>query len=111
MKGILKVDPEELAILKEGMDKDSGLYDDEIEKMLKLIEKLRSVWIGEDATIFCDNFKDYVNRMKNLTANMRTISKGVNIMSKGYVEKDEEFGVELKKEIIEDESESENNKL
>ena len=103
--GILKVDSDELFNVNEIIKKDSDSYDEIIERMLKLIEVLRTTWEGKDADEYCDNFKEYLERMKDLPKNMRTISEGVKKITSGYVDKDQEFGKELQKGVLENERE------
>ena len=69
MDNYLKVDPEELQNVRAVMDKDGDDFDKEIDKMLKLNEKLRLCWEGEDATTWCNNFNNYLMKMKTLPQN------------------------------------------
>lgn len=100
MDGVLKVNPEELGNVRDTIDKDGVDFDEEIEKMLANIEKLRENWEGEDAETFCNNFYNYLMKMKKLPQAMREISNTVNETNNLYDEKDDEGGNELKKEAI-----------
>ena len=101
MDDYLKVDPEELQLVRDSMDKDGDAFDKEIDKMLALNEKLREeCWAGEDATTWCNNFHNYLIKMKTLPQNIKQISNQVKQTGVAYTEKDYEFGDELNKEAI-----------
>ena len=105
--GVLKVDPDELEIVRKNMDTDGDAFDKEIDKMLKVNdEKLRNAWEGEDADTFCNNLHNYLMKMKTLPQNMREMSNLVSDTNDEYKGKDEEFSDELNKEAtnyVEDE--------
>ncbi|MBR4672243.1 MAG: WXG100 family type VII secretion target [Bacilli bacterium] len=100
MDGVLKVNPKELQDVRDIMDKDGVDFDAEIDKQLKLVEKLRENWVGEDAETFCNNYHNYLMRMKRLPQVMREMSNIVKDTNNQYNEKDMEFGDELNKEAI-----------
>ena len=87
--------------LKEVSDtilKDSEDYSTQIDNMISLVDNLRSVWSGEDALIFCDNFDSYLSKMKNIPIAMRNMSNAMNTVNKGYQYYDEMFGNALNRE-------------
>ena len=101
MDGILKVNPKELQDVRDIIDKDGVDLDELIDIQLKLVdEKLRGNWEGEDAETFCNNYHNYLMRMKRLPQVMREISNVVKDTNNEYNEKDMEFGDELNKEAI-----------
>lgn len=95
---LLKVKHEELDGVLNVMKKDGDAYDVEIENMLQQIEKLRTIWKGADATIFCDNAKSYITKMKNIPICLRNMSKFTKQANSGYTEKDESFSKDLETE-------------
>jgi uncharacterized protein YukE len=95
---LLKVKHEELENVTGVMVKDGDAYDIEIDKMLEQIEKLRTIWQGKDAEIFCDNVTNYITKMKNIPKCLRNMSKFVNNVNNGYTEQDESFSKELETE-------------
>ena len=105
--GILKVDSDELFGVNKIIKDDSETYDDIIDRMLKLVGVLRTTWEGEDADEYCDKFTEFLERMKDLPENMRTIAEGVRKVTTGYVDKDQEFGKELQKEVLDNEQKPE----
>lgn len=96
---ILKVKHDELNNVKDVMVKDSELLDSEIKTLLEQIEKLRTIWQGQDATIFCNNVYEYINKMKTLPVTLRTMGKFINNINNQYTENDEAFGKELETEV------------
>jgi uncharacterized protein YukE len=107
---LLKVKHEELNNVTGVMVKDGEAYDTEIKNMLEQIDKLRTIWKGQDAEIFCDNVTNYITKMKNIPICLRNMSKFVNDVNNGYTEQDEAFGKELEVEANNyDEEPSSNN--
>lgn len=96
---LLKVKHEELRGVLNTMKKDGDAYDTEIEKMLSEIDKLRTIWQGQDATIFCDNVHAYITKMKNIPIALRNMSTFINKANNGYEENDESFSKELQTEV------------
>lgn len=107
---LLKVKHEELNNVTGVMVKDGEAYDTEIKNMLEQIDKLRTIWKGQDAEIFCDNVTNYITKMKNIPICLRNMSKFVNDVNNGYTEQDEAFSKELEVEANNyDEEPSSNN--
>ena len=94
----LKVKQKELTDVTDIMKKGGEDYDAEIESMLKEIEKLRKIWIGEDATIFCDKVSAYITKMKNIPVCLRNMSDFTKKSITQYKEKDEAYAKEMNKE-------------
>lgn len=96
---ILKVKHDELNNVKDVMVKDGELLDTEIETLLGQIDKLKTIWQGQDAEIFCNNVYEYINRMKTIPITLRTMGKFINNINNQYSENDEAFGKELETEV------------
>lgn len=95
---ILKVKHEDLDSVNKTMDSDSELLKNEITNMEEQLAKLRSIWIGKDAKIFCDNLQDYLSKMKGIPVAMNNMSSFVKKANGGYQENDNKFAKELEKE-------------
>lgn len=95
---LLKVRHEELYDVVNTMEKDGDAYDTEIDNMLKEIEKLRTIWQGQDAKIFCDNAQNYITKMKNIPVALRNMSTFTKKVNGGYSDNDESFSKELETE-------------
>ncbi len=95
---LLKVKHAELNEVAKTMRTDSELYDEEVKKMEKAIETLRTIWQGDDAVQFCDHMDEYLAKMKNIPVAMRNMLKVMDVANKGYEENDEAFGKALKVE-------------
>lgn len=106
----LKVKQKELNDVVDVMKKGGDDYDTEIDNMLEQIEKLRHVWIGTDATVFCDNVEGYITKMKNIPICLRNMSKYTKEANAGYKEKDDEYAKELNKEATNYDEPNANNK-
>jgi len=96
---LLKVKHDELKNVKDVMIKDSALLDDEINILKEQIEKLRTIWQGQDANMFCDNVYNYIERMKTIPASIRTLGDFINKANNRYAENDEMFSRELQTEV------------
>lgn len=92
---IIKVKHDELNDVSNTIKKDSEDYDVEIEMMLNSVELLKNIWQGDDASIFCDNFTDYLTRMKGIPVTLRKMSEAIDTANEGYQEFDESFSSKL----------------
>lgn len=106
---ILKVKHEELRNVSKTMTKDGEAYDVEIKNMLEQIEKLKTIWQGEDAEQFYKNVKEYIEKMKNIPIALRNMSKFIDKANGGYSENDESFGKELEVEADNYDEQGDNN--
>ncbi len=95
----LKVKHEELHGVMSTMRKDGDLYSVEIDKMLKLIDELRTIWQGQDSDQFCYNVSQYIEKMKKIPAALTQMSGLVEKANIGYSDNDEEFSKELQTEV------------
>ena len=95
---LLKVKHAELNQATKELVSGSQDLDTEIDKMLKEIETLRTIWQGEDAVQFCDHANAYFTTMKNIPIAMRNIGKVMDGANKGYKDNDEAFASALKVE-------------
>lgn len=95
----LKVKHEELHNVMSTMKKDGDAYNVEIDKMLKLIDELKTVWQGQDAEQFCHNVSQYVEKMKKIPVALNQMSNLVEKANIGYSDNDEEFSKELQTEV------------
>ncbi len=108
---LLKVKHEELDGVLKTMNTDGDTYDSEIDNMLKQIEKLQTIWQGQDAEIFCKNATEYITKMKNIPVALRNMSTFIEKTNKGYTEKDEEFSKELETEATNYDEQDSNNEF
>ena len=95
---ILKVDHDELYDVTKILKNDREDYRKEIDNMLAQIEKLKLIWHGEDAEIFCSKAFDYIQNMKKISNAMGQISAVGDKANAGYAENDESFGKQLETE-------------
>ena len=96
---MLKMDHEEIDSVKNTIDEDQTQLDDEITKMEAQLAKLRTIWQGQDADQFCNNFEEYLTKMKGIPVALRNVSSFVDKTNKNFQEKDKEFSSELNKEV------------
>lgn len=92
------VDLDELEIFRRKMEDDGKQYDAEIDRMLQLIEKLRQNWIGVDADAFCENYFNYLKKMKSIPVSLKNMSDAVVKVNKMYDENENESANEFEKE-------------
>ena len=95
----LKVDTDELLDVMNVMKKDAGDYDKEINNILGCIETLRTIWMGQDATIYCENVSSYVRKMKGITSAMTAMSEVGEKTCNGYLEYDTTYGKSIQGEV------------
>jgi len=95
---LLKVKHAELNQVTKELVSGSQDLDTEIDKMLKEIETLRTIWQGEDAVQFCDHANAYFTTMKNIPIAMRNMGKVMESANNGYRDNDEAFASALKVE-------------
>lgn len=95
---ILKVKHEELQKVKHTMIKDGNALNDEIKIMQDEMEKLKTIWQGQDASTFYDNVYGYLDKMKKIPASLIEMGNFINNMDRSYTERDQEFSKELQKE-------------
>ena len=95
---IFKVKHNELNQVSNTLKTDGEAYSDEISNMLLQIEKLRCIWQGEDAEIFCDNVSNYISKMNNMTIAMKNMSNVITTANNGYELYEDAFGEAMKAE-------------
>ena len=95
---IVKVKHNELNQVSDTLINDSEVLDTEFANMNTQIEKLREIWQGVDAEIFCDNMSNYISRMNNITVAMRNMSNAITTVDNGYKAYDDAFSDALKSE-------------
>ena len=96
---MLKMDHDEIDKVKSTMDDDESQLDTEITKMEAQLAKLRTIWEGQDADQFCDNFEEYLTKMKGIPVALRNVSSFVDKTNKNFQEKDKEFSTQLNQEV------------
>ncbi len=96
---IIRVKHDELNKVKDVMKNDSNSLDQEIENLASGIEKLKTVWQGPDANIFCDNVTNYLSKMRQVPECMRTLSDFIYKVNNQYKESDEAFSRDLQTEV------------
>lgn len=100
---ILKVEPEELLEFSNVIEKDAEVYKKEIDNMMNSLEKLKSVWQGDDATAFTTNFSYFLERMKGIPETLDVLAKASKKSSEGFTERDDAFAKELKEGALNNE--------
>ena len=95
---ILKVDHDGLYDVTKTLKNDRDDYRKEIDNMLKQIEKLKTIWKGKDAEIFCSKAHDYIQNMKKIPNTMQQLATVGDKANAGYADNDELFGRQLESE-------------
>ena len=113
MDDYLNVDTDELEVVRRKMKTNGETFEQVIEHMIKTVnEKLINTWEGEDATEFCKNINDYLEKMQKLPKNIKEIQFTMNKTSLEFQDKDDEYAKDLDKEANNyDEYEIEDNEL
>ena len=90
---------DEIDSVKNTIDDNQSQLDEEITKMEEQLATLRNIWQGQDADQFCDNFEEYLTKMKGIPVAMRNVSSFVDKTNKNFQEKDKEFSSQLNQEV------------
>lgn len=100
---VIKIKHEELKQVKDVMKKDADLLVGEIDILIAQIEKLKTIWQGQDANVFYNHMMDYTSKMKTIPAAMTRISEYINKVNNRYADSDRAFSRQLRTEVDEDE--------
>ena len=98
----IKVNEDELNLVRKNMDKDADDLDTSIEKIIAQLEILRGIWQGQDADKFFGNVNDYFTTMKGIPRCMRNMGKFIKKANNDFNDGDESFSKELEKEVEEE---------
>ena len=98
MTVIIKADKEDLKDVSLDLIKSSNTIDNEISVWEDSVNRLKSIWMGKDADIFYSRIESYIIKLKMLTATSNSIGSFINKVNNSYIEKDQEFADDLKKE-------------
>ena len=95
---ILKVDHRELQNVCDVMNKDSDKMKAEINNMRKNLEKLRTIWLGQDSNIFCTNVENFLKAFESVPVTLDSLAKMSSESNNGYKSRDAEFAKALEAE-------------
>lgn len=95
---IIKVKHNELKNYADHTNKNSALLENEIDSVIMNVEKLGTIWKGDDYDKFKDNILSYFTRMKVIPNTLSTISSFIKKVDDNYIESDESFARELRNE-------------
>ena len=95
---ILKVKHKELKIVEEKMLKSSEKLEYEIKKINDCLNELSSNWQGIDSDAFCNEARNYINKMKSISDFYKETSLFVKKANYVYEESDSSLKNELEKE-------------
>ena len=97
----IKVNEDELDLVKTTMDKDAQDLASSIESLTQQIEILRGIWQGQDADKFFGNARDYFEKMKSIPNCMANMGRFIDRANGDFNEGDESFSKELMTEVDE----------
>ena len=95
---IIKAKHDELKNYVNHTKKNSALLENEIENVIMNVERLGTIWQGEDYNKFADNILEYFTRMKIIPKTLTTVSSFIEEVDNSYIESDESFARDLRKE-------------
>ncbi len=96
---LIKVDHEELDVVRNSMKTDGELLSEEITNLMSELEKLRGIWQGVDADTFYNNVLNYLTKMKSIPAYLDVVNKFISRINDKYTDNDEAFSRELNTEV------------
>ena len=104
---ILKVDKEELNNVSDELIKSSTSFSDEIDVWEKAITELKEIWDGDAAQKFYSKIDPYLEKLRMVSTCSNSLGTIIEKTNKEYIQKDEAYADELKKENDELESNDE----
>ena len=96
---IIKANHDELNNYVNHTNKNSVLLQNEIDNVIMNVKKLGAIWQGDDYNKFSDNILTYFTRMKVIPNTLSTISTFIKKVDDSYIESDESFANDLRKEV------------
>ncbi len=87
----LKVRYSEVRDVSSVIEKDSQLFDTEIDNILNNLEKLREIWKGYDSDQFYEHATAYFTTMRNIPVAMRNIHKSIGTALDSYKSSEDAF--------------------
>lgn len=96
---IIKANHNELKNYANHTKKNSVLLENEIDSVIMNVQKLGTIWQGNDYNRFKDNILSYFTRMKVIPKTLDTISTFISEVDNSYIESDESFAKDLRKEV------------
>ncbi len=94
----LKVKYSEVKNFADVIIKDSVTIDEEINNVLKDLDKLTTIWKGYDADKFHEHATAYFTTMRNIPKAMRNIDRSINAALAGYRDSESAFSAMLRGE-------------
>lgn len=97
---IVKVKFEELNEVKNTMLKDKNSFEIEVNRLLGAMEKLKTIWTGDDADMFYKNAYPYIKRMRVISEAIETLGNFIDGSAKQYVESERQNSSIMKSEVF-----------
>ncbi len=96
--GLINIEFDQLERFRTVIDEDQRDLDEEIKTMKNQVERLRTIWGGQDSKAFCDNFDMYLDKMTSLPVCMRNVSSFVKHIGGNFKNSDTSFARQLQTE-------------
>ncbi len=84
----IRVEHSKMIEAKSTLNNKSVELNNEIDKLINNLELLKSVWQGEDATIYYQKMTNYFNKLKEMAKAYQDMSNYLEKVDKRYVEVD-----------------------
>ena len=93
-----EVDTDILRVTENTLHKDADRFNEELNLWNEEIDKLKTVWSGEDADIFYTRIGEYLLKLKMVSETENVFGNLLNKSYTTYEEQDSSFSSELKKD-------------
>ena len=93
---MIKIEHDELNNYKTTMDNYKEKLAEKIEDIRKDNERLSLIWKGSDAVAYCDNLRNFANKMDNIVASMDNLSGFIKLTDEKFKEVDEKKDKKLR---------------
>ena len=97
----LVINPKEVEKKVKESESNADAIDKEIEAAKKVIIDLNNTWVGDDYDTFRSKALAYLNKLKHVSADIRTLDSQALTIAKTYKAVDTDFSEGIEKAVIE----------
>ena len=93
----LMVNHDALEKVRSGFENNAVELNNEFDKYLSEIERLKGVWQGTDSELFCKEAEVYIAKLRLIATTYNKMANFIGKSNNSYLERDESFALDLKK--------------
>lgn len=96
----IKATYKQLNSVSKNIKENSVLIDEQLDRLEKVIQDMKSNWQGDAALIFYNNIESYIERLRQVPVCHRNFTSIINFMNSSYQSLDNGYAESLKKAVI-----------